>query len=78
MTLNNLWGIFEKRLVDLSIDEQVVLALVVLISVCLVVIAFSMVLQVARGLDMGGEAEKTYRLLRKGLGRRAVQEPVLA
>ncbi len=65
-----LWGVFQKRLVDLSSEERVILCLVFLISVCLVMVAFSLVVQVARRLEVKEDLPKrTNLLIRKGLGR---------
>ena len=67
--VNRFWGIFEKRFVELNTDERVVLALVVLIAVCLVVVAFSLLLQVTRRLEFRGDTPNTNKLVRKGMGR---------
>ncbi len=67
--MDRFWGIFEKRFVDLSTDERVVLALAVMIAVCFVVVAFSLLLQVARRFDFGGDTPNTNKLVRKGMGR---------
>ena len=65
-----LWGVFEKRLIDLSSEERVILSLVFLISACLVMIAFSLVVQVARKLEVKEDRPKsTNVLIRKGIGR---------
>ena len=67
--MNLFWGVFQKRLVDLSSEEQIILCLVLLIGVCLVLVAFSLVVQVARKLEVKEEgSERTNLLIRKGIG----------
>ena len=67
--MNLLWGVFQKRLVDLSSEERVVLALVIMIGLCLVMIALSLVVQVARRLELDEERTPRFgKLIRKGIG----------
>ena len=67
--MQRFWGVFEKRFVDLSMDEKAVLALVILMAIGLVVVAVSVLLQVARRFESGAEASEATQLLRKGMDR---------
>ncbi len=70
--MEKIWEIFRYNWADLSSDQRIILSLVVLICVCLVALAFSMLLQVAKKLDWARSETKTTSMgLRKSINRLA-------
>jgi hypothetical protein len=49
--MNFVWGLFEKRVGDMRMDEKVFLLLIVVACFCLVAYAMSLIVQIARKMD---------------------------
>jgi hypothetical protein len=64
-----IWGLFEKRFSDLRLDERVALSLIILLCLCLVVYAISMVVHLARTSDGRVSQKIPKKALRKGIGQ---------
>lgn len=68
LKMNFIWGLFEKRIGDMRMDEKVILLLIVLACVCLVTYAVSLFLEIVRRMDrQESSGQQVPSSLRAGL-----------
>jgi hypothetical protein len=66
--MNFIWGLFEKRIADMRMDEKVFLLLIILACFCLVSYAMSLIVQIVRKMDQHESPEQQAQVsLRAGL-----------
>ncbi len=53
-----IWGLFEKRVADMRMDEKVFLLLIILACFCLVTYAMSLIVQIVRKMEQQESPEQ--------------------